>query len=112
MINMKINYDNYNRMSCSVKDNSRTHYTSISDFLANYNDKASLTLRVPFLNISNSNASSSGNSSSNNMILPSDNIEEIVRVLDQYFDTTDGISYECKCDCYFYVYCEYEHSLY
>ena len=86
-------------MKCSSADNSRTHYTSISDFLANYNDKASLTIRVPTLNTSSSGSSS--RSSSNYMILPSDSIEEVVRVLDQYFDTTDGISYECKCDHYY-----------
>ena len=92
MISMKLNYDGYS--------NNKIHhdyYSCINDFLANHNNTTTMTLKIPMINKNDhANANDHANSNKNTMILPNDNIEEVVRVLDQYFDTTDGISYECK----------------
>jgi len=94
---MKLNYDGYS--------NNKIHhdyYSCINDFLANHSDTTSMTLKIPMLHNDHANANGHSNGrghasgNKNTMILPSNNIEEVVRVLDQYFDTTDGISYECK----------------
>jgi hypothetical protein len=105
MISMKLNYEGYgnNKIHHNYDGDSNNkihhdYYSCINDFLANHNDTTSMTLKIPILHNDHANANVHGhtNRNENTTILPSDNIEEVVRVLDQYFDTTDGISYECK----------------
>jgi len=115
MISMKLNYDGYgnNKIHHNYDGDSNNkihhdYYSCINDFLANHNDTTSMTLKIPILHNDHANANGHGhtNRNKNTVILPSDNIEEVVRVLDQYFDTTDGISYEFSYyDCSWTVVC-------
>jgi len=107
MINMKLNYDGYSNYKIH-----HDYYSCINDFLANHSDTTSMTLKIPMLHNDHANANGHSNGrghasgNKNTMILPTDNIEEVVRVLDQYFDTTDGISYEFSYyDCSWTVVC-------
>ena len=116
-ISTKLNYDTYNG---AIKTDSTASSISYDELIKKLESKP-ITMNVPKLPEVVNNRSSSDSISSNkanggavdyslvfgasnsnplfgyhNFVLPTDNAEEAAVIIDQYLDTTEGVSYECK----------------